>query len=212
MSSGATTADRAPGLRGQAQRGERTRGAIVDAAIEVFAVQGFRASALADIAGRVGLTPGGILYHFGSKDALLLAVIAERDRRAADMLADLPISGLESLRGLMEIARLCEREPGLAALHTILQVESISPGAPAHRYFLDRSRFVREWLEQVLVDAQEAGEVGPRVDCAAKARELVAFLDGAAGLWLLDRSLSLVDLYESYLATFVDVVGSRADG
>jgi AcrR family transcriptional regulator len=212
MSSGATTADRAPGLRGQAQRGERTRGAIVDAAMEVFAVQGFRASALADIAGRVGLTPGGILYHFGSKDALLLAVIAERDRRAADMLAELPSSGLESLWGLIEIARLCEREPGLAALHTVLQVESLSPGAPAHRYFRDRSRFVREWLEQVLVDAQDAGEVGPGIDCAAKACELVAFLDGAAVLWLLDRSLSLVELYQSYLATFVDVVGPRAHG
>jgi AcrR family transcriptional regulator len=212
MSRAATTPDRAPGLRGQAQRGERTRRAIVDAAMEVFAVEGFRASALADIAGRVGLTPGGILYHFGSKDALLLAVIAERDRRAADLLGELRISGLDSLRGLVEIARLCEREPGLAALHTVLQVESISPDAPAHRYFRDRSRFVREWLEQVLVDARDAGETAPGVDCAAKARELVAFLDGAAVLWLLDRSLSLVGLYENYLTTFIHVVGLRADG
>jgi AcrR family transcriptional regulator len=193
--------------KGQAERGERTRQAIVDAAIEVFAGRGFRSGALVEIAARVDLTPGGILYHFGSKDALLVAVIAERDRRATallvELVADHPIAGLDSLRLLIEIARLGEREPGLAALHTVLQVEALSPDAPSHGYFLDRSRLVRSWLERVLLVAREAGEVRPDVDCSAKAREVLAFLEGASILWQLDEEVSLVDLYEDYLRSLI---------
>lgn len=191
-------------LKGQAQRGERTRQAIVDAALDVFAVRGFRASALAEIAERIDMTPAGILYHFGSKEALLVAVIAERDRRAGGLLADLSRKvGLASLHELERIAELCEREPGLAALHTVLQAESFEPGAPAHDYFQARSRFVREALEDFLVDAQQKGEVRSDVDCAARSREMIAFLEGAAVLWLLDRSVSLVELYRTYIDAFV---------
>jgi AcrR family transcriptional regulator len=199
-------------LKGQAQRGARTRRAIVDAALDVFAVRGFRSSALAEIADKVGLTPAGILYHFGSKEALLVAVIAERDRRAGDLITGLSgldgERGLDSLHELLRIAELCEREPGLAALHTVLQVESLEPGSPAHDYFHERTRFVCAAFEGFLVEARARGEVAPDVDCGAKAREMVAFLEGAAVLWLVDRTVSLVELYRSFIATFVASISS----
>lgn len=199
-------------LRGQARRGAKTRGAIVDAALAVFAVRGFRSGALVEIADKVGLTPAAILYHFGSKEALLLAVIAERDRRAGEMLSGIPLdAGVESFRALVAIAELSESEPGLAALHTVLQAESFEPDAPAHAYFRDRSRFVRAWTEQLLRDGQAAGSVRADVDCAAKARELIAYLEGAAVVWLIDRTVSLVGLYETYLEAFIRDVRA-ADG
>jgi AcrR family transcriptional regulator len=197
-------------LRGQAQRGARSRKAIVDAALDVFAVRGFRAGALGEIADKVGLSPAGILYHFGSKEALLVDVIAERDRRAGDLITGLTARGAEgglaALHELERIAELCESEPGLAALHTVLQIESVDAEAPAHDYFAARSRFVREAMEQFLAECQARHEVAPDVDCAAKAREIIAFLEGAAVLWLVDRSVSLVDLYRNYITTFVTTI------
>jgi AcrR family transcriptional regulator len=173
-------------LKGQAQRGAQSRRAIVAAALDVFAVRGFRAGALTEIADKVGLTPAAILYHFGSKDALLVAVIAERDRRASDVLARSPEGdGLASIRGVMDIAELIEREPGLAALHTVLQVESFDPESPAHEYFLERSRVVRAMVE------------------------FVAFQEGASVMWLLDDNLSIVDLYRSYVDGFIESVAAR---
>jgi AcrR family transcriptional regulator len=193
-----------PKLKGQAQRGARTREAIIDAALEVFAVRGFRSGALAEIAGKVGLTPAAILYHFGSKEALLLAVIAERDKRAGSLITDVTrANGLESLRGLVRIAELNEANPGLAALHTVLQAESFEPDTPAHMYFNERSRVVRGWLEDALRAGQADGWVRADLDSAAKAREFVAFLEGAAVLWLIDRSVSLVDLYRNYIDGFI---------
>ena len=206
LSSDATTEPPAPEppLKGQAQRGARTREAIIDAALDVFAIRGFRSGALAEIAGKVGLTPAAILYHFGSKEALLLAVIAERDKRAGSLITDVSrANGLESLRNLVKIAELNERNPGLAALHTVLQVESFEPDTPAHMYFNERSRVVRGWLESALVAGQADGRVRTDLDCAAKAREFVAFLEGAAVLWLIDRSVSLVDLYRNFIDGFI---------
>jgi AcrR family transcriptional regulator len=191
-------------LPGQAQRGVERRAAIVDAALEVFAVRGYRSSALAEIAERVDVTPGGILYHFGSKQALLLAVIAERDRRAGDLLdGALDGSGTDALRSVVRIAALCEDQPGLAALHTVLQIESLEPGAPAHAYFAGRSEFLRSAVEDILVRGQDTGEVAVGIDCAAMAAEFIAFLEGASVVWLMDRSLSLVSLYDTYIESFI---------
>ena len=189
-------------LSSQAQRGAERRAAIVDAALDVFAVRGYRASALAEIAELVDVTPGGILYHFGSKEALLLAVIAERDRRAGDLLDDLQ-GGVAALRNVVRIAALCEDQPGLASLHTVLQIESLEPDTPAHAYFHTRHQFLREALEDILVQAREDGEVAPGVDCAAMAAEFVAFLEGASVAWLMDRTLSLVTLYDTYIEAFI---------
>jgi AcrR family transcriptional regulator len=200
-------------LKGQAQRGAKTRTAIIDAALDVFAARGYRSSALGEIATRVGLTPAAILYHFGSTEALLLAVIAERDRRAGDLLTDLSVeNGVESLRSLVRIAELNEQRPGLAALHTVLQAESFEPDTPAHLYFLERSRVVRRWIENGLRACQRRGQVRADVDCGAKARELIAFLEGAAVLRLIDREVSLVDLYSHYIESFIkDVTPSSGD-
>jgi AcrR family transcriptional regulator len=204
LSSDPTTEPAAPTLKGQAQRGARTREAIIDAALEVFAVRGYRSGALAEIAGKVNLTPAAILYHFGSKEALLLAVITERDRRAGGLLTDVTReNGLESLWNLVKIAELNEAHPGLAMLHTVLQAESFEPDTPAHLYFHERSRVVRRWLQDALLAGQAQGQVRADLDCGAKAREFVAFLEGAAVLWLIDRSVSLVDLYRNFIGTFI---------
>jgi AcrR family transcriptional regulator len=191
-------------LKGQARLGAERRAAIVEAAIEVFAQWGYRGSALADVAERVGVTPAGILYHFGSKEALLLAVIAERDRRASKQLVDMPIEGgLDSVRAMVRFAEMSERERGLAMLHTVLEVESLDPDAPTHAYFHRRSQVLRRWTERTLSAAQSQGQIRADVDCRAKARQIVAFIEGAAVLWLTDESLSLAELYREYLDSLI---------
>ena len=194
-------------LKGQAQRGAERRQAILDAALEVFAARGYRSGALGEIAARVEVSPAAILYHFGSKEELLMAVIAERDRRAALALSRLPAGGgLPSIRALVAVAEAMERQRGLAALHTVIQAENLEPDGPAHAYFLGRSRFACQWVTQLLREGQRRGEVRPDISCPAKARELIAFFEGASILWLLDDKISLRQLYATYLEAFVHSV------
>jgi AcrR family transcriptional regulator len=201
-------------LTGQAKKGAERRAAIVDAALTVFSQRGFRDGSLADVADKVGVSPAGILYHFGSKEELLLAVIAERDRRASEtpLAGDGTVRGIDALRASVRFAEQSEGERGLAALHTVLQAESFEPDAPTHEYFLLRSRFLRMTVAQLLRQAQEEGDVRTDVDCDAKANEVVAFLEGAAVVWLMDPEVSLVELYQGYFDDLARSLGPTSGG
>jgi TetR/AcrR family transcriptional regulator len=59
-----------------------TRARILDAALVSFADRGYEATSLDAIATTLGVTKQTILYHFGTKEALLAAVI---DRSAAEL-------------------------------------------------------------------------------------------------------------------------------
>lgn len=61
-------------------RSEERREQIVLAALEVIAERGYRGASLATVAERVGLTQQGLLHYFPTKEALLVAVLEERDR------------------------------------------------------------------------------------------------------------------------------------
>jgi TetR/AcrR family transcriptional regulator, acrAB operon repressor len=56
----------------------RTREAILDAGLAVFAERGFAAAQLEDIASRASVTRGALYHHFEDKTALYLAALAER--------------------------------------------------------------------------------------------------------------------------------------
>ena len=56
---------------------------LLDAAAEVFAERGYRATTVDDIAAAAGLTKGAVYWNFEGKEALFSALIEERvDRRA----------------------------------------------------------------------------------------------------------------------------------
>ena len=200
-------------LTGQARRGAQRRQAIVEAAIEVFAQHGFRGGALAEVAARVDLSPAGILYHFGTKEDLLLAVIAERDFRLLPTLLELgDRAGFEPISGAVVFAERSEKERWLTLLHTVLEAESLDPEAPAHEYFLNRSRAVRGRTEEVLRAAQERGDVRADVDCKAVADQITAFFEGAAMLWLIDDTTSLTGLVRGYLETLERAIYVGTEG
>lgn len=54
----------------RAEQKEQSRERIIDAAVEEFADQGFRAASTRAIATRAGVTQGLVTYHFASKDEL----------------------------------------------------------------------------------------------------------------------------------------------
>ena len=55
------------------------RQAILDTAIEHFAQWGYFNSSIPKIAADVGMTKAGLIHHFGSKEALLSAVLEVRE-------------------------------------------------------------------------------------------------------------------------------------
>jgi AcrR family transcriptional regulator len=59
-------------------KGETTRIAIEDVAMELFMEQGYHATSMRQIADRAGLALGGIYNHFASKDEIFEAIIVDK--------------------------------------------------------------------------------------------------------------------------------------
>lgn len=57
---------------------ERTRAALIQAALDVVAAKGFAAASLDEIAARAGMTKGAIYSNFGSKGDLMLAAMVAK--------------------------------------------------------------------------------------------------------------------------------------
>lgn len=64
--------------REKSKKGEATRLAIEDAAIELFMEQGYHATSMRQIAERAGLALGGIYNHFSSKEAIFEGIIIDK--------------------------------------------------------------------------------------------------------------------------------------
>jgi transcriptional regulator, TetR family len=60
-----------------------TRSALLDAAQERFAIDGFAGTSVRDLAAAVGIKESSVYNHFGSKQAVLDAVLARIDERLA---------------------------------------------------------------------------------------------------------------------------------
>lgn len=59
----------------QAARSKATRDSIVSAALTVFALKGYAAASMDDIALAAGCSKGGLYHHFGTKSAVLTDVV-----------------------------------------------------------------------------------------------------------------------------------------
>ena len=74
--------------RTQAQRSEATTGALVDAARELFARDGYDATSLDAVATRAKVTKGAVYHHFEGKRQLFEAVFGREVERMVTPLAD----------------------------------------------------------------------------------------------------------------------------
>jgi AcrR family transcriptional regulator len=88
----------------RAERQQRTREELVDAAERLFSKQGFHATSLDAVAAEAGFTKGAVYSNFESKEDLFFAVYERRvDRRVAQMEAAVAdaASSVEALEGVM---------------------------------------------------------------------------------------------------------------
>lgn len=197
----------------RAEQKAQRRQDILDAAIELWAVKGSHATGITEVAQRAGMTHAGLLHHFGSKANLRLAVMQERDRRDAQILQRYFEDGdIDTLWDhYPDVARANENEPGLARLFIVLVAESLDPESVGHDYFQRRYRRTRRRQYRALRRAQKQGRVRPDVDCASKAAEIVAFMDGALIQWMLDpQPGQLVALYDDFFNTLREAISSAS--
>lgn len=165
-------------------RGRATRLQILEHAIALFGEVGYRAASLREIATRSGISHPGLLHHFATKEALLLAVLAHRDELDGGLFAG--VAGTDALRRLVDLVRLNTGRRGVVELFTVLSAEATAADHPAHAFFVERYRRTLAGVERAYIAARAAGALRDDVEPAAAARHLVALMDGLQLQWLLD--------------------------
>ena len=82
--------------------GQRTRQAILDAALELFAEKGYFGTSLRDIARVVGVRESALYNYFTGKDALFSALITASQEHRSEQLAELLQKPIVDVRALLE--------------------------------------------------------------------------------------------------------------
>ena len=153
-----------------AARAEK-RQQILDAAVRVFARQGFHTCRVSDIADQAGVAYGLVYHYFRSKDEMLQAVLeqhyflpelrriagADRNRPVTEVLLELTLGFARVLDQNRQVVQLMLRE-------------APSNPAVAERIARGRTEGVR-LLTEYLASRVAAGELRPH-DCEASARLL----------------------------------------
>ncbi|WP_129338438.1 TetR/AcrR family transcriptional regulator [Cellulomonas endophytica] len=167
-------------------KGRARRRQIIAAAAELYGEVGYRSASLREVAARAGLSHPGLLHHFGTKEALLLAVLEQRDEEDTAAFVE-GRRGVAALAGIVDIVERNTRRPAIVELFCVLSAEATAVDHPAHAWFRQRYGTVLAAAATAYREAAEDGRLRAEVDPEDAARRLVALMDGLQVQFLYDR-------------------------
>ncbi|KNY05317.1 TetR/AcrR family transcriptional regulator [Microbacterium sp. GCS4] len=163
---------------------------ILSAAVEIFGNKGSTNGTLADVAEQVGITHAGVLHHFGSKQKLLLEVLAFRDQADVQDLAEKHIpGGPELFLHLVRTAIANVSRPGIVQAYTVLSSESVTDNHPGREYFEERYTTLRREVTEAFRELCAQEGVTEPDTIAMAAASILAVMDGLQLQWLLHRDV-----------------------
>jgi AcrR family transcriptional regulator len=92
-------------MASQAERREKTRGAILEAAEKAFSTEGFAATRMEDIAAAAGVAKGAVYHHFPSKETLFEAVFEQTSRALLRRVVGVSLGAGDVLDGMVAGSR-----------------------------------------------------------------------------------------------------------
>jgi TetR/AcrR family transcriptional regulator len=134
---------------------------LLRAAVDVFDRKGYAAASVREIVERAGVSKPALYYHFGSKEGVLLAILAEATREfGAAVERGVRAPGTARAR----LATMCDEVYALLRRNVpvvrVAHAMSFGPieGAPAFNP-TEPDRVLRVAVEQILQDGVAAGEL-----------------------------------------------------
>jgi AcrR family transcriptional regulator len=184
---------------GRLARGERTRSAVLDAAVALATEAGLDGLSLGQLADTLGVSKSGLFAHWRSKEELQLATV---DRALEQVQERVVVPALRATRGVRRLWRLHESRmdfyaagtlPGLCFFTNADFEYNARPGPVRDRI----AELLGSWLaliERLAAEAVTAGELRADVDV----RQLAYEID-ANGIALVIRSRLLApDIAHTY--------------
>jgi AcrR family transcriptional regulator len=149
-------------------KGEETKQAIVDEALELVSTVGLEKLTIGALAGATGMSKSGLFAHFRSKEQLQLQVLAEARERFIEIVIAPALKkprGEARLRAIFESTmKQWERDlPGGCIFHAVSAELDDQPG-PARDYLVETQRDYADTLRRAAEIAVEEGQFRKDLD------------------------------------------------
>ncbi|MGZ5330595.1 MAG: TetR/AcrR family transcriptional regulator [Solirubrobacterales bacterium] len=188
-------------------RATEKRRAILDAAIRVFARQGFHAARVSDIAREAGVAYGLVYHYFDSKEQMLNELFSERWAllldaiRQADAELDGPRDKLEAAAGY--IIESYRHDPELMK---VIIVEVTRAANTFGRTHLPEIREAYDQIEKIVGDAQRAGEFRDDVSAVFAAMLFYGAIEQLLTGWIFEVVPASDEDYERAKGLVVETI------
>ena len=193
-----TTPEGTRNKRGPYARSQRRRETIAQAVLDIVDELGHEKVTTALAAERSDTNEATLLYHFPTKDHLVIAALeladalaSHRDPRTGDtgLAPDLDLDGLRAVANARTPTELHRRR-----LYQVVKGQAVSEDHPAAAYIADRtSEGIRLWTA-VVEQQQRAGLAHPSLDPAAVGRQVFALWEGLASMHAVDPDLDIGEM------------------
>ncbi|HET8926748.1 MAG TPA: TetR/AcrR family transcriptional regulator [Microbacterium sp.] len=179
------------------------RAQVLEVAVQLFNEQGYDATSVADVAGRLGLTKSALYHHFASKQELLrLALDAALDALEQVLESALAEPGTASdhLRAVVRgaVAVLTERQPYVTLLLRVRGNTAVEQEA------LRRRRVFDQRVTALVRAAQEEGLVRADIDAAVATRLVFGMVNSLVEWYRPDGPVDPDELARDVLTVVLD--------
>ncbi len=196
---------------------EKTRTALLDAALAIFSSKGYQAARLQDIAAAAGTTRGAIYHHFSSKAELYKALIKEASQQG-NVAIETAVSAGGSFSDVfrrifvttLQLLATDERFRQVTALS--LYKTGISPElADLEEQRLQEADTLVAGIAATMQQGIASGDFRADISPATMARAFLSFQNGVAWLWLAGgQNFSLTDEATAFSEILLHGVAAKA--
>ena len=178
---------------------------ILSAAARCFARDGFHGSSMKEVCAAAGMSPGSVYRYFGSKEAIITAMIEADRRRWERRLAEIPADEglIPALRRLAEIGLREIEQQGFLNLWVETLAEAARSPAVARSLRDSYGAFERR-LADLVSESQRLGKSPDTLRPVETARIILSAFDGLLLRLCFDRRIDIDTTVSAFLG-FLDV-------
>jgi TetR/AcrR family fatty acid metabolism transcriptional regulator len=183
---------------------------ILEAAVRVFARQGFYQSTVAKIAREAGVADGTIYLYFKNKDDILVQFFSFRAKQVFESFreaVDRADSSLDKLRNLVRrhLAEFQRDRDGAV----VYQVETHQSSRLAEAQIKAMSQMYRDLISEIVEQGQQDGTIRKDLYVGLVKRLIIGAVDEVINTWLhSDGQYDLVSMADPLVELFMKGIGS----
>jgi len=196
-----------------AQPGQKNKNSkyyqILEAAVKIFARQGFHQSTVAQIAKEAGVADGTIYLHFKNKDDILVQFFSFKAKQVFDCFRRQVARGENSAEKLGNLVRAhlseFQRDPDMAVVY---EIETHQSSRLAEEQIREMAKMYQDILAEIIEQGQQEGFIRRDIYVGLVKRFILGAVEETIGTWLHSgRSYDLVSMADPLVDLFIRGIG-----